>query len=43
MCKGLTKNLLSETQDLLSETCDDAESGNKYDEDSTMPPSIIEE
>ena len=33
-------NLLSETQNLLSETCDDAESGDESDDDSTMPPLI---
>ena len=36
-------NLLSETQNLLSGTRDDMESGNKSDDDSTMPPIIIEE
>ena len=36
-------NLLSETKNLLSETRDDSESGNKYDDDSTMPPLISEE
>ena len=36
-------NLLSETQNLLSETCDDAESGNESDDDSTIPPLISEE
>ena len=35
-------NLLSETQNLLSKTCDDAENGNKSDEDSTMPQFISE-
>ena len=29
-------NLLSETQNLLSETCDDTESGNRSDDNSTM-------
>ena len=29
--------------DLLYENCDDTESGNKYDDDSTMPPLISEE
>ena len=36
-------NLLSETKNLLSETHDDAESGNKYDDDSTMPTLFNEE
>ena len=31
-------NLLSETQTLWSEIRDNAESGNEYDDDSTMPP-----
>ena len=35
--------LLSETQNLGSETRDNAESGNEYDYNSTMPPLIIEE
>ena len=35
-----THNLLSETHHLLSENCHDAESGNKYDDNSTMPPLI---
>ena len=33
-------NLLSETQNILSETRDDTESGNKYDDDSAMPQLI---
>ena len=36
-------NLLSERHNLLSETRDDTESGNKYDDYSTMPPLISEE
>ena len=36
-------NLLSETHDLLSETHECTEIGNKYDDDSTMPPLISEE
>ena len=36
-------NLLSETQNLLSKTRDDTESGNKYDKNSTMPPLSSEE
>ena len=36
-------NVLSETQNLLSEACDDTESDNKSDENSTMPPLISEE
>ena len=35
-------DLLSETQNLLSETLDNVESGNKSDEYSTMPPLISE-
>ena len=35
-------DLLLKTQNLLSETCDDTESGNEYDENSTMPPLISE-
>ena len=35
--------LLSETQNLSSETRDDTEISNKYYDDSTMPPLIIEE
>ena len=35
-------NLLSETQNLLSETRDNTESSNKYDDNSTMPPLISE-
>ena len=35
--------LLSETQNLLSETCDDTESSNGSDDNSTMPPLISEE
>ena len=31
-------DLSSETQNLLSDTRDDAESSNKSDDDSTMPP-----
>ena len=34
---------LFEKEDLLSETSDDAESGDKYDDDSIMPPLISEE
>ena len=30
-------DLLSETRNLLSETCDNTKSGNKYDENSTLP------
>ena len=30
-------NLLSDTQNLLSETCDDIESGNESDENLTIP------
>ena len=37
------RNLLSEAQDLLSKTLDNTESGNKSDEDSTMPQLISEE
>ena len=37
------KNFLSKTQILLSETRDDAESGNESDDDSTMPPLTSEE
>ena len=36
-------NLLSETRNLLSETRDDKESGNKYDDESTMLLLISEE
>ena len=36
-------NLLSETQNLSSETREDVESGYKYDDGSTMPPLISEE
>ena len=36
-------NVLSETQNLLSETRDDTESGSKYDGDSTLPQLISEE
>ena len=36
-------NLLSETYNLLSETRDDEEIGNKYDDVSNMPPLISEE
>ena len=32
--------LLSEMQYLLAETRDNTESGNEYDDDSTMPPLI---
>ena len=35
--------LISETQNLLSETCDDTESSNKSDDNSTMPPLTSEE
>ena len=35
--------LWSETQNLLAETRDNTESGNKYDDDSTIPPLISEE
>ena len=35
--------LLSETQNLLFETHDDKESGNEYDDDSTLPPLLSEE
>ena len=35
--------LLSETQNLLSLTCDDAESVNKSDDNETMPPFIRKE
>ena len=34
---------MSEIQNLLAETCENTESGNKYDDDSTIPPLIIEE
>ena len=37
------ENLLSEAHNLLSETRDNAESGNGSDDDSTMPPLISEE
>ena len=36
-------NLLSETQNLLSETWDDTEINNESDDDSTIPPLIREE
>ena len=36
-------NLLSETQNLLSETRDNTESGNKSDDISTLPPLISKE
>ena len=36
------ENVLSETHNLLAETRDDTESGNKYDDNSTMPPLISE-
>ena len=36
-------NSLSETQNLLFETHDDTESGDKYNDDSTMPQFISEE
>ena len=36
-------DIFYETQNLLSETCDDTKSGNKCDDDSTMPPLICEE
>ena len=36
-------DLLSETRNLLSETRDDTESGNKSDDNSNPPPLIIEE
>ena len=36
-------NLWSETHHLLSETHDDTEIFNKYDDDSTTPPLISEE
>ena len=36
-------NVSSEAQNLLSENCDNMESGNKYDEDSTMKPLISED
>ena len=36
-------DLLSETQNLWSETCDDAESGYKSDDNSTISPLISEE
>ena len=36
-------NLLSETQNLLSETCDNTESGNESDDNLTMPQFFIEE
>ena len=35
--------LLSETHNLLSETCDDTESGNESGDNSTLPPLISEE
>ena len=36
-------NLLFETKNLLAETRDNTESGNEFDEDSTMSPLISEE
>ena len=36
-------NLLSDTQNLLSETCDDIESGNESDENLTIPELISKE
>ena len=36
-------HLLSETQNLFSETCDDMECNNKYDDNLTMQRLIIEE
>ena len=35
--------LLSEAQNLSCETCDNTESGNESDDNSTMPPLISEE
>ena len=45
--KEKTGNIITFTQfeegGLLSENCDDAESGDKSDDDSIMPPLIIKE
>ena len=44
--RGKTDNTITFTQfeeeNLLSETCDNAESGNEYDENSILPPLISE-